>query len=159
MRLNAACLALMFVSWVVALRPVIARDSAGDGGLGPFSGTAVQFMKRAKAVYVFSVKANSPENPKAKDLRPLGPQAREALVGTLLDNLVWVTGGLSCERRDIGILFQSSKDKLILRFCSVYDPYTGCEFEGTFRQESLGGWLKKRPWEAWKQRFAHVETR
>jgi hypothetical protein len=160
-RLNATCVTLMFVCWAIAVRPVISQDSARDAGLGPFSATEVQFMKHAEAVYVFSVKANSSKNPESKDLRPLGAQARQALLGTLcnLDNLNWVTGGVPCERRDIGVLFQNSKDKLILRFCSVYDPHTGCEFEGTFGQESVGGWLKQRPWEAWKQSFTQLETR
>ena len=133
------------------------------GRLGPFLATEVQFMRDAEAVYVFSVKAESTKAAESKDLRPLGRQARQALLSTLCtrSNLnTWGAGGLPCEEgRDIGVLFQNSKDKLILHFCSCYDPFTGYEFEGTFGHEFIGGWLKEGPWDAWKERFARSEMR
>jgi hypothetical protein len=141
--------------------PAPSQDGTADPGLGPFEAPEVQFMKHAEAVYVFSVKADSPETPNQKDLKPLEPHARQALLGMLcdLDNWNWVTGSAPCESRDVGVLFQNSKDTLILRFCSVYDPYTGCEVEGTFGQKFIVGWMKRHAWESWKQKFAQLEAR
>ena len=151
----------MFIGCAVAVSSVISHDSAEEADSGPFAGAELQLMKHAEAVYIFSVKANSTETPNQKDLRRLGQEAQQALVDTLcnIDNWNWVTGGSEdCEPHDVGLLFQKSKDRFILRFCSVCDPIIGCGVDGTF-QKSTGGWLKQRSWEAWKQRFAQLETR
>jgi hypothetical protein len=160
MRANIAWIMLLPVGWAISITPLVAQGPDNDA-VGYFTGIEVRFMKHAEAVYVFSVKANSKQNRESKDLRLLGSQARQALLDTLcnIDNLNWVTGGVDCEARDIGVLFKNSKEKLILRFCSVCAPYAGCEFEGTFGQKSVGGWIKRRPWEAWKQSFAQSKTR
>lgn len=162
MSLNATKITLLFVACAVAITPVISQDSTEEAGLGPFTGAEIQLLRHAEAIYIFSAKANSPETLNQKDLRRLGSEAQQALVGMLcnLDNWNWVTGGSEdCEPHDVGLLFQKSKDSLILRFCSVCDPRIGCGVDGTFGQKSIGGWLKQRPWEAWKQRFAQLETR
>ena len=162
MSLNATRITLLFVACAVAITPVISQDSTEEAGLGPFAGAEVRLMKHAEAVYIFSVKANSPEIPNQKDLRRLAPEARQALVDMLcnLDNWNWVTGGSEdCEPHDVGLLFQKSKDRLILRFCSACDPRIGCGVDKTFGQGPTGGWIKQQPWESWKQRFAHSEMR
>ncbi len=159
MRLNAIGIALLFVGCAIAITPVISQDSTEEAGLGPFSGGEIQLIRHAEAVYIFSVKPNSPETPNQKALRRLGPEARKALADTLcnLDNWNWVTGGSEdCEPHDVALLFQKSKDSLILSFCSVCDTRIGCGVDGTFRK-STGGWIKQQPWESWKQRFAQAE--
>jgi hypothetical protein len=150
----------VFLSMLLATATV--SGASEIAGSGPFSATEVQFMKHAETVYVFSVKADSTKKPEPKDLRALGPETRQALVGMLCnsDNWNWVTGGSEdCEPHDVGLLFQKSKDSLILRFCSVCDPRIGCGVDGTFGQKNIGGWIKQPAWEAWKQRFAQLETR
>ena len=161
MRLNATCIILMSVSWATAIRPVMSQDDSKDAAFGPFEAAEVQCMKHADAIYVFTVKANSPETPNQKDLRRLDAEAREALLGTLCnsDNWNWVTGGEPCEDRDVGVLFEKGKDQLILRFCSKPADYTGFDADGTFNQKPAGGWIKQQPWESWKRRFAHAEMR
>ena len=153
---------LLLIGWILSVTPVISQNSTEEAGLGPFAGAEVRLIKHAEAVYIFSVKANSPEIPNQKDLRRLGPEARQALVDMLgnLDNWNWVTGGSEdCEPHDVGLLFQKSKDRLILRFCSVCDPRIGCGVDKTFGQGPTGGWIKQQPWEAWKKRFAQLEAR
>ena len=116
---------LVFVACAVAVTAVISQDKIEDGG--PFAGAEIQLMRHAEAVYIFSVKANSPETPSQKDLRRLGPEARQALVDTLcnLDNWNWVTGGSEdCEPHDVGhSLFFRRLRTAVLRFCSVCDPH------------------------------------
>ena len=161
MSLNTTRITLLSVGCAVAITPLISQDSTEEAGLGPFTGAEVQLMRHADAIYIFSVKANSPETPNQKDSKRLGPEARQALVDTLcnLDNWNWVTGGSEdCEPHDVGLLFQKSKDRFILRFCSVCDPLIGCGVDGTFRK-STGGWIKQQPWEAWKKSFAQLEAR
>jgi hypothetical protein len=160
-RLNAIGIALLFVGCAIAITPLISEDSTEEAGLGPLSGAEVELIKHAEAVYIFSVKPNSAEVPNQKALRRLGPEARQALADTLsnLDNWNWVTGGSEdCEPHDVGLLFQKSKDSLILSFCSVCDPRIGCGVDGTFRK-STGGWIKQQPWESWKRLFAQLEMR
>jgi hypothetical protein len=150
---------LVFGACAVAVTAVISQDKIEDGG--PSAGAEIQLMRHAEAVYIFSVKANSPETPSQKDLRRLGPEAPQALVDTLcnLDNWNFVTGGSEdCEPHDVGLLFQRSKDRFILRFCSVCDPRIGCGIDGTVRK-STGGWIKQQPWESWKKNFAQSEIR
>jgi hypothetical protein len=150
---------MVFIGCAVAVSSVISHDSTEEADSGPFAGAELQLMKHAEAVYVFSVKANSTETPNQKDLRRLGPEAQQALVDTLcnIDNWNWVTGGSEdCEPHDVGLLFQKSKDRFILRFCSVCDPIIGCGVDGTFTK-STGGWIKQQPWESWKKRFAQAE--
>jgi hypothetical protein len=86
---------LAFVGCAVAITPVVSQDKTEEAGLGPFAGAEIRLMRHAEAVYIFSVKANSPETPNQKDLRRLGPEARQALVDMLcnLDNWNWVPGG------------------------------------------------------------------
>jgi len=154
-------ISLVFVACVLAITSVVSHDKTEEDG-GPFAGEEIQLMKHAQAVYIFSVKTNSPETPNQKDLRRLGPEARQVLVDTLcnLDNWNWVTGGSEdCEPHDVGLLFQNSKDRLILRFCSVCDPHIGCGDDKTPGRISNGGWIKQQPWEAWKKRFAQLEAR
>ena len=152
---------LVFVTCAVAIPPIIAQDDSKDAGFGPFGAAEVQCMKHAEGVYVFSVQLDSSETPKPKNLRWLEPEAREALLRTLCnpDNWNFVTGGYPCESRDIGVLFEKGKDKLILRFCSKPAEYTGFDADGTFNQKPAGGWIKQRPWESWKRRYAHAEMR
>jgi len=139
----------------------MSQDDTKDAAVGPFEAVEVQCMKHADAIYVFTVKANSSETPNQKDLRRLEAEAREALLGTLCnpDNWNWVTGGEPCEDRDVGVIFEKGKDRLILRFCSKPARYIGFDADGTFNQKSAGGWIKQQPWESWKQRFAHSEMR
>jgi hypothetical protein len=161
MSLNANWTALLFVGCVTAITPITAQGDTKDTGFGPFGGAEVQCMKEADAVYVFSVQLDSSETPDQKNLRWLEPEARAALVRTLCnpDNWIWVTGGLPCDDRDIGVLFEKGKDKLILRFCSMPAPGAGFDADGTFNQKSAGGWIKQQPWESWKRTFAHTEMR
>jgi len=150
---------LAFVACAAAMTSAVSEDK-DDGG--PFAGEEIRLMKHAEAVYVFSIKTNSPETPRAKDLRRLGPEAQEALVDTLcnIDNWNWVTGGSEdCEPYDIGLLFQSAKERLIFRFCSVCGPQIGCMADKTPGRISNGGWIKQQPWESWKKKFAHSEMR
>jgi hypothetical protein len=153
---------LAFLGCAIAITPVISEDGSEEAGGGPFAGAEIRLMKHAEAVYIFSVKANSPETPNQKDLRRLGPEAREALVKMLcnIDNWNWVTGGSDvCEPYDVGLLFQTSNDRLVMRFCSVCDPQIGCMVDKTPGQISNGGWIKQQPWESWKKRFAQAEMR
>jgi hypothetical protein len=132
---------LVFVACAVAVTSVVSDDKTEEDG-GPFAGEEIQLMKHAEAVYIFSVKTNSPETPNQKDLRCLGFEARQALVETLcnLDNWNFVTGGSEdCEPHDVGLLFQNSKDRLILRFCSVCDSHIGCGVDKTPRPDIKRG--------------------
>jgi hypothetical protein len=161
MSLDANWITLVFVGCVTAITPIIGQGHTKDTGFGPFGAAEVQCMKEADAVYVFSVQLDSSATPDRKNLRWLEPEARAALVRTLCnpDNWIWVTGGLPCDDRDIGVLFEKGKDKLILRFCSWPAPSAGFDADGTFDQKSAGGWIKQQPWESWKRRFAHAEMR
>ena len=161
MSLNATWITLLLVGCATAITPIIGQGDTKDAGFGPFGAAEVQCMKHAEAVYVFSVQLDSSETPNQKNLRWLEPEAREALLRTLCnpDNWNFVTGGYPCEDRDIGVVFEKGKDKLILRFCSKPAPYTGFDADGTFNQKPAGGWIKQQPWESWKRRFAHAEMR
>src|SRR5690348_7173912 len=75
-------ISLVFVACAVAITSVIWHDKTEEDG-GPFAGAEIHLMRHAEAVYIFSVKANSPETPNQKDLRRLGPEAQQALVDTL----------------------------------------------------------------------------
>jgi hypothetical protein len=154
--------ALMIVGCAIAVTPVTSQDSTDEADSGPWKGAEIRLMKHAEAVYIFSVKANSPQTPNEKELRRLGPEARQALVDMLcnVDNWNWVTGGSEdCEPYDVGLLFQKSEDRLILHFCSVCDPRIGCGVDKIFGQGPTGGWIKQQPWESWKQKFAQSEMR
>src|SRR5438874_2518080 len=159
MSLNATSITLLFVGFAIAITPAISQDDTKDAGFAYFNAAEVKCMKEAEAVYVFSVQVDSSETPNQKNLRWLGPEAREALLRTLCnaDNWNFVTGGFPCEERDVGVVFERGKDKLILRFCSKPAPHTGFDADGTFNQKSAGGWIKEQPWESWKQKFAHAE--
>jgi hypothetical protein len=100
---------LVFVACVVAITSVISHDKTEEDG-GPFAGAEIQLMRHAEAVYIFSVKANSPETPNQKDLRRLGPEAQQALVDTLcnLDNWNWVTGGARRVSPEMSAYFSKS---------------------------------------------------
>jgi hypothetical protein len=153
---------LAFVGCAVAITPVVSEDASEEAGGGPLSGAEVRLMRHAEAVYVFSVKAKALETPNQKDLRRLGPEAQKALVEMLynIDNWNWVTGGSDvCEPYDVGLLFQTSNDRLIMHFCSVCDPHIGCMVDKTPGQISNGGWIKQQPWESWKKKFAQSEMR
>jgi hypothetical protein len=161
MSLNATSITLLFVGCAIAITPAISQDDTKDAGFAYFNAAEVQCMKHAEEIYVFSVQADSSKMPSQKDLRRLEPEGREALLATLCnpDNWNWVTGGELCEDRDIGVVFERGKDKLILRFCSKPADYIGFDADGTFNQKPAGGWIKQRAWEAWKQRFAQSEMR
>jgi hypothetical protein len=161
MSLNRTSIILLFVGCAIAITPAISQDDTKDAGFGPFGAAEVQCMKQAEAVYVFSVQLDSSELPNEKHLRWLEPEAREALLRTLCnpDNWNFVAGGFPCEDRDVGVLFEKGKDKLILLFCSKPAPHTGFDADGTFNQKFDGGWIKPEPWELWKRKFAHAEMR
>jgi hypothetical protein len=163
MRSNFISITLLFVGCTIAITRAISQGDAKDAGFGPFGAAEVECMKHAEAVYVFSVQLDSSDTPNQKSLRWLEPEAREALLATLCnpDNWHWITGGFPCEERDVGVLFEKGKDRLILRFCSkpAPDTDTGFDADGTFNQKPAGGWIKQQPWESWKRRFAHAEMR
>jgi hypothetical protein len=154
--------ALIFVGCAIAVTPVTSQDSTEEADSGPWKGAQIRLMRHADAVYIFSVKENSRQTPNQKDLRRLGPEARQALVDMLcnVDNFEWLTGVLEdCEPYDVGLLFQKSKGRLILRFCSVCDRRVGCRFDKIVGEGPPSGCIKQRPWELWKQRFAQAEMR
>jgi hypothetical protein len=159
--LNATSIMLLFVGCATAITASRAQGDTKDAGFGPFGAAEVQCMKEAEAVYVFSVQLDSSETPDQKNLRWLEPEARAALLRTLCnpDNWNFVTAGFPCDHRDIGVLFEKGKDRLILRFCSWPAPHTAFDVDGTFKLKSGGGWIKQQPWESWKQKFAHAEMR
>ena len=165
MRLNTTSFGLLLASCAIPIMPVKSQDGIKNADLGASDEVVVDFMRHAQAVYVFSAAAGCAKRPNERDLRLLEAEARQGLVGTLCnsDNWNWVTGGASCEMRDVGVLFRKDKDELILCFCSMHDMYydhhVGCRVEGTFGQKIVLGWLKERPWEIWKQRFAQAEMR
>ncbi len=157
MTLNAASITLLFASCVIAITPAISQDKTEDAAFAYFSAAEVKCLRHAEAIYVFSVKANSSEIPNQNDLKRLEPEARESLRSILCDPDNWnhVTGGGEpCETRDVGVLFENGKGKLVLRFCSTPALYVGYDVDGTFNQERAGGWIKQKAWESWKQKFA-----
>ena len=149
------------IGWILAITPAISQDDTKDAAFAYFNAAEVHCMKHAEAIYVFSVPVDSSKTGSQQDWRRLEPKAREALLATLCnpDNWNWVTGGEPCENRDVGVLFQRREDKFILRFCSKPAHYMGFDIDWTFNDKGGGGWIKQKPWESWKKRFAQAEMR
>jgi hypothetical protein len=151
---------VLLITWIFSITPVTSQDLK-DEAFAYFNAAEIQCMKHADAIYVFAVQTNSSEMPTQKHLRPLEPEAREALLATLCnsDSWNWVTGGEPCEDRDLGVFFEKGKDKFILRFCSKPADYIGFDIDWTFNDKPGGGWIKQQPWESWKNKFAQSEIR
>jgi hypothetical protein len=145
--------------------PVITqRGPDKSAELSPFDQPVVDFIKRARTVYVFPVKTESATRPNDKDLRLVNAEARQALLGVLCNPANWhhglMTVGIVYGPGDVGFVFRKDKDELIL-FFSCEGP-AGCTVEGTLERKNILGWLNEcaQPqFENWKRSFALPETR
>jgi hypothetical protein len=145
--------------------PVITQPGpVKSAELSPFDEPVVDFMKRARTVYIFPVKSESATRPDDKDLRLLDAEARQALLGVLCNQANWhhglMTVGIVYGPGDVGFFFRKDKDELIL-FFSCEGP-AGCTVEGTLGHKNILGWLNEcaQPqFEKWKRSFARPETR
>jgi hypothetical protein len=118
----------------------------------------LRFIRSAEAVYVFPV--TSPLRPPRDDshMRLLSPEARRGIVQILGNYESWWHGlytiGISENQpTNIGLLFRSGKDELVLFFNSD-------TVNGKFRAVELGGLLEDGPkeqFEAWKHHYAQAE--
>jgi hypothetical protein len=123
-----------------------------------YSPDVLRFIRSAEAVYVFPV--TSPLKPQRDDrhMRLLGPEARHGIVQLLGNYENWWHGLYTIgipenQPTNIGLLFRSGKDKLVLFFNSD-------TVQGKFREIELGGLLEKKPkeeFETWKRHYAQPE--
>jgi hypothetical protein len=119
---------------------------------------ALRFIRSAETVYVFPV--TSPLKPQRDDrhMRLLGPEARDGIVQLLGNDASWWHGLAAIaipepQPTNIGLLFRSGKDELVLFFNSE-------AVEGKFRDIELGGLLEDKPkkeFEEWKRHYAQPE--
>jgi hypothetical protein len=145
--------------------PVITQSGTSKPAeLSPFDEPVVDFMKRARTVYVFPAKSQSATRPDEKDLRLLDEKARQALLGVLCNPANWhhglMTVGIVYGPGDVGFVFRKDKGELIMLF-SCEGP-AGCTVEGSFGDKNILGWLNEcaQPqFDNWKGSFARPETR
>jgi hypothetical protein len=118
----------------------------------------LRLIRTAETIYVFPV--TSPLKPQRDDrhMRLLDPEARHGIVQLLGNDASW-WHGLSAiaipekQATNIGLLFRSGKEELVLFFNSE-------TVEGKFREIELGGLLERKPkeeFEAWKRQYAQPE--
>jgi hypothetical protein len=118
----------------------------------------LRLIRSAETVYVFPV--TSPLKPQRDDrhMRLLGPEARKDIVQLLGNEGSWWHGLAAIaipepQQTNIGLLFRSGKDEVVLFFNSE-------TVEGKFREIELGGLLEKKPkaeFEDWKRHYAQPE--
>jgi len=106
-----------------------------------YSPDVLRFIPSAEAVYVFPV--TSPLKPQRDDrhMRLLGPEARHGIVQLLGNYENWSHGLYTIgipenQPPNIGLLFRSGKDELVLFFNSD-------TVQGKFREIELGGYWRR----------------